>query len=313
MPTSRSENPTSGSTPGSPERPSRLRAWFAATRPKTLPVGAAPILVGCGFAIRYGVFTWGPALAALFSALFIQVGTNLANDYYDHKRGADTNARVGPARASASGWIAPKAVVLAAVFSFLAAAALGVYLIAVAGWPILVIGVLSLLSGYAYTGGPYPLGYHGWGDLFVFVFFGLVATTGTYYVQDQTIQHGVLLAGAAMGALAAAVLVVNNLRDIDTDRAAGKRTLAVKLGRRATRTEYVLLLLFAYAIPIIPVLQSRIEWLFALPVATLPYALYLAHHVWWHPEPARLNQVLAGTGLLTFLFAALFAAGAALS
>ena len=293
-------------------RPSRIGSWVAAIRPKTLPVGAAPVLVGCGFAWRYGVFDPIPALAALVGALLIQIGTNLANDYYDHKRGADTAQRVGPARASASGWIQPNNVLLASILAFGLATVSGLYLIYVAGWPILVVGVVSILSGYLYTGGPYPLGYHGWGDLFVFVFFGVVATTGTYYVQDPTIPHGVVLAGAAMGFLASAVLVVNNLRDIDTDRQAGKRTLAVKIGRRATQIEYILLLVLAYAIPIIPVAQQRLGWLFALPTLTLPLALFLAHQVYHHPEPANLNRVLAGTGLLTFLFGALFAMGAAL-
>lgn len=293
--------------------PSRTGAWFAAIRPKTLPVGTAPILVGCGFAWRYGVFDPLPALAALVGALLIQIGTNLANDYYDHKRGADNADRTGPARASASGWIKPKQVLTAAVLSFSLAAVTGLYLIYVAGWPILVVGVVSILSGYLYTGGPYPLGYHGLGDLFVFVFFGLVATIGTYYVQDQTIPHGVVLGGAAMGFLAAAVLVVNNLRDIDTDRNAGKRTLAVLIGRRATQVEYLVLLVLAYAIPIIPVAQQRLGWMFALPTLTVPLALFLAHQVYHHPEPANLNRVLAGTGLLTFLFGALFAIGAAIA
>jgi len=293
--------------------PTRTGAWVAAIRPKTLPVGAAPILVGCGFAWRYDVFDPLPALAALFGALLIQIGTNLSNDYYDHKRGADNAQRTGPARASASGWIQPNTVLGAAVAAFALSTVLGLYLVYVAGWPILVVGIVSILGGYLYTGGPYPLGYHGWGDLFVFVFFGIVATTGTYYVQDQSIPHGVLLGGAAMGFLATAVLAVNNLRDIDTDRAAGKRTLAVKIGRRATQIEFGALLILAFAIPIIPVAQGRLPWMFALPGATLPIALYLAHQVYHHPEPQNLNRVLAGTGLLTFLFGALFAIGAALA
>jgi 1,4-dihydroxy-2-naphthoate polyprenyltransferase len=301
------------SAPAPTKAVSSTRAWISAIRPKTLPVGAAPILVGSGFAWRAGVFDLVPAIAALLGALFIQIGTNLANDYYDHKRGADTSERKGPARASASGWIRPNTVLAASIGSFIAASAVGVYLISVAGWPILVIGLLSLASGYAYTGGPYPLGYHGWGDLFVFVFFGIVATAGTYYVQDSGFNHGVILAGAAMGALATAVLVVNNLRDIDTDRAAGKRTLAVKLGARGTQVEYVLLLVFAYAIPVIPVVQFRLPIVFALPVLTLPLAFFLAHHVWHHPDPETLNRMLAGTGMLTFLYGALFAIGAAVS
>jgi 1,4-dihydroxy-2-naphthoate polyprenyltransferase len=292
--------------------PSPARAWIAALRPKTLPVGAAPVLVGAGFAIRYGVFSWMPALAALAGALLIQIGTNLANDYYDHKRGADTAERVGPKRASASGWIRPQTVLAAAIASFLGAALVGLYLVAIAGWPILIVGVVSLLSGFLYTGGPYPLGYHGWGDLFVFVFFGLVATSGTYYVMGGTVPHGVLLAGGAMGALATAVLVVNNLRDLETDKKAGKRTLAVKLGPLATRLEYLLLLALAYLVPALPPLQGRVGWQFGLPLLTAPLALYLAHHVWHTRDSARLNQVLAGTGALTFLFGALFALGAAI-
>ncbi len=293
--------------------PTRTGAWVAAIRPKTLPVGAAPILVGCGFAYRYGVFDPLPAFAALFGALLIQIGTNLANDYYDHKRGADNPQRLGPARASASGWIQPTTVLGAAITAFGLSALLGLYLVYESGWPILVVGIVSILSGYLYTGGPYPLGYHGWGDLFVFIFFGIIATTGTYYVQEPTIPHGVVLAGAAMGFLATAVLVVNNLRDIDTDRAAGKRTLAVKIGRRATQVEYLILLVLAFAIPIIPVVQQRLGVLFALPTLILPLALFLAHQVYHHPEPANLNRVLAGTGALTFIFGALFAIGAALA
>lgn len=308
MPTSRSGNPTSGSTPGSP---SRAAAWLLATRPKTLPVGAAPVLLGSAFAHRYGVFDALPALAALLGALLIQIGTNLANDYYDHRRGADSPQRLGPPRASASGLLAPRHVLLAALASFALASLAGLYLILHAGWPILVIGLASLLSGYAYTGGPYPLAYHGWGDLFVLVFFGPVAVTGTYYVQALAwpVPHGVLMSGLGLGALATAVLVVNNLRDIDTDRAAGKRTLAVRLGRRGTQIEYLALLALAYYVPAAPYLQFRTAPQLLLAWTTLPLSLYLAHVVWHDKDPRHLNHVLALTGLLTFLYAATFSVG----
>lgn len=294
-------------------RVSKTIAWLAAIRPKTLPVGAAPVLVGSGFALRYGVFDPGPAAAALAGALLIQIGTNLANDYYDHRRGADTADRLGPPRATSMGWIPPTHVRVGAAVSFLLAALVGIYLISVAGWPILVVGLVSIASGYAYTAGPYPLSYHGWGDLFVFVFFGPVAVAGTYFVQDPTwpVPHGVIVAGAAVGALATAVLVVNNLRDLDSDRAAGKRTLAVQLGRRGTQIEYPALLVLAYAVALVPVLQGRVGPLFALPLATIPIALGPAHAVWTHKDPRELNPILARTGLLTFLYALLFGVGAA--
>lgn len=292
---------------------SRFRAWLLAIRPKTLPVGSAPVILGTGFAVRYGVFEAGPAFAALVGALLIQVGTNLANDFADSRRGADTPARVGPPRATSEGWLSASAVRNAAAACFGLAAVVGLYLVSVAGWPILVVGLVSIASGYAYTAGPYPLGYHGWGDLFVFVFFGPVAVAGTYFVQDPTwpLPHGVIVAGAAVGALATAVLVVNNLRDLDSDRAAGKRTLAVQLGRRGTQIEYVALLVLAYAVPLVPVLQGRVGPLFALPLATIPIAFGPAHAIWTHKDPRELNPILARTGLLTFLFALLFAVGAA--
>lgn len=288
--------------------------WTEAIRPKTLPVGAAPVIFGSAWAYRYGVFDAGPAVAALVGALLIQIGTNLANDYYDHRRGADTSQRLGPPRASASGLIEPGAVLLAAVFAFLAASAVGVYLIAHAGIPVLIIGLVSLLAGYAYTGGPYPLAYHGWGDLFVFVFFGPVAVVGTYYVQalQWPVPHGVLLGSLGLGAVATAVLVVNNLRDIPTDGAAGKRTLAVRLGSLGTRIEYVGLLMFAFYVPVEPYRRTGGSPELLLALLPLPLALYTAHVVWHRREPRDLNRALALTGLLTFLYAIAFSAGVVL-
>jgi len=288
------------------------RHWFAATRPKTLAASIVPVLVGTAFAYRAGLFAPLAATCCLVGAILIQVGTNLANDYHDHVRGADTASRVGPARASASGWIPPKRVLAAALLAFALAAAAGLYLVYVAGWPLLVVGLLAVASGYAYTGGPYPLGYHGWGDAFVFVFFGLVAVAGTYYVQAGPASLDVLAAGAAIGALATAILVVNNLRDIETDRAARKRTLAVRVGAAGTRAEYAMLILFASAVPL---------WLFIrgyspsilLPTLALPLGLGLSRQVARTREPRALNPLLARTAQYLVLNGLLWAAGVILA
>jgi 1,4-dihydroxy-2-naphthoate polyprenyltransferase len=291
--------------------PSRARLWIHAARPKTLPAGAIPVLVGSAFAYRDDAFDPWPAAAALAGALLIQIGTNYANDYHDHVRGADSPDRRGPLRASASGLLPPRRVLGAAFASFALAVAVGAYLIAVAGWPILVIGLLSLASGWAYTGGPYPLGYHGWGELFVLAFFGFVAVGGTYYVQSLH-WPGVdaWAAAAGVGALAAAILVVNNLRDRETDARAGKRTLAVRLGDRGTRLEYVLLLTAAYAVTAGLYLLLE-KPLLLLPLASLPLAAWLISRLWREHDPRRLNPLLPRTAQLLTLYGLLLAAGVA--
>ncbi len=261
-----------------------------------------PVLVGSALAYRDEAFRAGPAAAALAGAILIQVGTNLANDYYDHRRGVDSARRIGPPRASAQGWIPASRILFGAALSFLFAALVGVYLIAVAGWPILAIGVASLASGYAYTGGPYPLGYHGWGDLFVFVFFGLVAVAGTYFVQAGSIPFHVVVAAVPVACLSTAILVVNNLRDLDSDAAAGKRTLAVRIGARATRAEYALLLVGAYAS--LPLLVGRYDYppLTLLPWTTLPLGFALAWRLAAARTPHALIPLLGATALLLVLF-----------
>ena len=224
-------------------------AWVLASRPKTLPAASAPVLVGAATAYAAHAFRPWPALAALAGALLIQIGTNLANDYFDFRHGADTHERVGPVRVTQAGLLAPAAVLRGAWAAFALAALAGAYLTAVAGWPVVAIGTLAVAAGLAYTAGPFPLGYHGLGELFVFVFFGLVAVGGTHFVQAQSLPASAVWAGVPMGMLAAAILVVNNLRDVATDRAAGKRTLAVRLGARAARVEYLVLLAAAFATP----------------------------------------------------------------
>jgi 1,4-dihydroxy-2-naphthoate octaprenyltransferase len=286
-----------------------VRAWLLAARPKTLPAAVAPVLVGTGLAARDGAFAAGPAVAALGGALLIQIGTNYANDYFDFRKGADTRDRVGPTRAVEAGWLGPTAVRNAAILAFAAATLCGLYLTAVAGWPVVAIGVASVASGVLYTGGPLPLGYFALGDLFVFVFFGLVAVAGTYYVQALSVAPAALLAGAAMGALITAILVVNNLRDIDTDAASGKRTLAVLIGERATRAEYAVLLAAAYAVPLVGVARQGWPSASLLALATAPLAARPLRAVMAARDPALLNPALGETARLAVLFGLALALG----
>jgi 1,4-dihydroxy-2-naphthoate octaprenyltransferase len=255
-----------------------------------------------GLAALHGVFAAGPAVAALAGALLIQVATNLANDYYDFVRGGDTDARVGPMRVTQAGLVAPATVKRAMLGVLAAALAVGAYLVWVGGWPIGVVGVASLVCAVAYTGGPFPLAYHGLGDLFVFVFFGLVAVAGTVWVQALELWPEALWAGAGIGALSTAILVVNNLRDIPTDRVAGKRTLAVRLGATGTRVEYVVLLALGAVVPPVGVA------VFAWPVATLAALLTLAgavapaRAVFTFREPRELLPALGGTARVVALY-----------
>jgi 1,4-dihydroxy-2-naphthoate octaprenyltransferase len=232
--------------------------WIQAARPKTLTAAAAPVLIGVGYAIGSGRFRPLPALAALIGAITIQIGTNFANDYYDFVRGGDTELRVGPRRVTQSGLIAPDAVRRAAFITFGFAFLVGVYLVWVGGWPIVLIGTLALLSGWAYTAGPFPLAYNGLGDIFVLAFFGPVAVAGTYWVQALEYRSDLLVAGLGVGALNTAILIANNLRDLDTDREAGKRTLPVILGRAAGRGEYAAMIVLAVSAPLVGV--SVFSW-----------------------------------------------------
>src|SRR5919199_6962135 len=217
-----------------------------AARLRTLPAAIAPVLVGTSIAITRGEFRPGAFVAALLGAVFIQIGTNLSNDYSDARRGADTEDRIGPMRVTAGGLVPPRTVLVWTYVTFGAAVLCGVYLVAVAGWELLGVGIASILAGVLYTGGPRPYGYEGLGELFVFLFFGLVAVAGSTFAQLEEWPWEAFALAVPVGLLVSAILVVNNLRDIDTDRRAGKRTLAVRLGRRGTRIEYVLLVAGAY-------------------------------------------------------------------
>ncbi|MDJ0869797.1 MAG: 1,4-dihydroxy-2-naphthoate polyprenyltransferase [Myxococcota bacterium] len=296
------------SAPAAPA-PTGWRVWWLAARPRTLPVALAPVAVGTAVAASLGAARAGPALAAALGALLITIGTNLANDVFDAEQGADGADRIGPPRAVQMGWLSPAAVRLAMAAVFAAATAVGVYLVALGGWPVVWIGLLSIAAGIAYTGGPWPLGYHGLGDLTVLVFFGGVAVAGTVWVQALALPPVTWAAALPVGALATAVLVVNNLRDVDSDRRAGKRTLAVRLGRRAARLEYAALLAAAYAVPLALWLATpRPAWVL-LPLLSLPLAAPLLRCVATRRDGPALNEALAGTARLELVFALLLAAG----
>ncbi len=296
------------SHPESQEFPSALQIWLLAARPKTLPAAAVPVIVGTAVAISEDVFRLLPALAALVAALLIQIGTNLANDVFDYKKGTDAAGRLGPLRVTQAGLLTPDQVMAGMGLIFGLAVLIGVYLSVVGGWPVVVIGVLSIASGIAYTGGPFPLGYNGLGDLFVFIFFGLVAVCGTYYVQAGAVSAAVCWAAFPVGLLATALLVVNNLRDIHTDRAAGKRTLAVRLGVTGARAEYLLLVGLAYLTPLPMVLVGETgPWSFSVWLS-LPLFVPLVRLI-LHREGRVLNQALAGTARLELVYGLLFSLG----
>jgi 1,4-dihydroxy-2-naphthoate octaprenyltransferase len=291
-----------------PSRPGSLQTWILAARVPTLPAAIVPVLVGTATAWTTGAFLAGPFVAALVAALLIQIGTNLANDYFDFRKGADTAERLGPVRITQSGLVPPETVKTATMLVFGLAALIGVYLSIVGGLPILIIGLLSIAAGVLYTGGPWPLAYHSLGDVTVFVFFGLVAVVGTAYLHTGAFSQQAVVYALPVAALVTAILVVNNLRDIATDRIARKHTLAVRLGARATRIEYIMLLVAAYAVPLVAWLTLGGPRGFWLPWLTLPLAVHLIRVV-LRAEGRPLNAALAGTGRLHLLFGVLWAVG----
>lgn len=282
-----------------------------ASRPKTLTAAAAPVLAGTGLAAFHGVLAWLPATAALVGALLIQVGTNFANDYYDFVRGGDTEERIGPTRVTQAGIIAPGAVKRGMVAVLAAAMLVGVYLVLVAGWPIVWIGLASVACAVLYTGGPFPLAYHGLGDVFVFVFFGLIAVGGTVYVQGLIWPPDAVVAGAGLGALSTAILVVNNLRDIETDANAGKRTLAVRLGVTGTRAQYVLMLLVAAAVPILGWLRYGWPVWTLVSLAFVPLTVGPLRTVLTFVDHRELLPALGGTARAVALYGVLLGVGLA--
>jgi 1,4-dihydroxy-2-naphthoate octaprenyltransferase len=285
-----------------------------AARPRTLPAAIAPVLVGTALAWQQAqVLRPGAFAAALVGSVFIQIGTNLSNDYSDARRGADSDDRLGPVRVTAGGLVPPRRVLVWTYVAFAIALAAGAYLVAVAGIELLFVGLVSIAAGVLYTGGPRPYGYAGLGELFVFLFFGLVAVAGSYFVQVEALSALAFALAVPIGLLAAAILVVNNIRDVDGDRRAGKRTLAVRLGRERASKLYAAMVAIAFAVPLALVATGALTAWALLPLLLAPFAAALARMVATRRDGPGLNAALARTGLVLAGFALLLSAGLLLS
>lgn len=288
---------------------SKLRIWVDASRPKTLAAAFTPVFIGAALALKYATIFWPATIVALFCAFMIQIGTNFANDYYDFKKGADTEDRIGFTRATASGLVSPEAMLRATIITMLIAFFAGLYLVWIGGYIVLVIGLLSILFGILYTGGPYPLGYNGLGDAFVFIFFGIVAVMATYYVNALEWLIDSFWASLAIGALCTNILVINNLRDVEQDKIAGKRTLGVLIGEKALKIEYTVMLLLAFAIPPHFYFKLDYSYFIFLPFISAPLAIILAKKVWFEEDKKKLNSVLEKTAQYMAIFGLLFGIG----
>jgi len=289
--------------------PNKFKTWVEATRPKTLAAAFTPVLIGASISWNDQALSVTSTSIAFLCAFLIQIGTNFANDYFDFVKGADTDERIGFTRATAAGLISPKAMLNATIISMSLAFLFGLYLVWIGGWVILVIGLLSLLFGVLYTGGPYPLGYNGLGDIFVFIFFGIVAVMGTYYVNALEWSEASFWASLSVGALCTNILVINNLRDVEQDAKVGKRTLGVMFGDTVLRWEYTFMILLAYAIPPHFYVQLNYSiWIF-LPFLVLPIAIMHAFKVWTETDKRNLNSLLENTARFMALFGLLFTLG----
>lgn len=286
-----------------------LSIWIKAARPQTLPAAFVPVCIGASLAFHDQQLVWTPTLVALICAFLIQIGTNFANDYFDFKKGADTDDRIGFERATATGQISAESMRNATIITMGLAFLLGLFLVWHAGWPIFWIGVASLIFGVLYTGGPFPLGYNGLGDIFVFIFFGIVAVMGTYYVNALEWSNASFWASLVVGALATNILVVNNLRDVEQDKVAGKNTLGVLLGEQALRWEYLLMLLLALAIPPHFYVQLDYSIVILLPYLSIPLGLYLLQKIWLEDDKHTFNKLLKQTAQFMTLFGILFSIG----
>jgi 1,4-dihydroxy-2-naphthoate octaprenyltransferase len=288
-----------------------MRIWLMAARPRTLPAAIAPVFVGTAAAVEWAgrLPRVGAFVAALIGSIFIQIGTNLANDYSDAKRGADTADRLGPVRVTSAGLVTPQRVLVATWIAFAVAVACGIYLTAVAGIAILIVGILSIAAGVLYTGGPRPYGYAGFGEVFVFLFFGLVAVNGSYYVQLEQLDALPLGLSIAVGFLATAILVVNDVRDVETDRRAGKNTLAVRMGRRNAVVLYRLLVLGAFLVLPIALVAGGGSLLPLIGLLALPLAVPPLRTMTNRSDGPGLNEALAQTGALLGAFSLLVSLG----
>ena len=290
------------------ENQNKFKSWVLASRPKTLPAAVAPVLIGTSVAYYDNKLNLIAALIALICSVLIQIGTNFVNDLYDHLKGSDSEERVGPERALATGMISVNEMKRAIYLTFGVTFFLGLYLVYIAGWPILLVGIFSIASGYAYTAGPYPLAYNGLGDIFVFVFFGVVAVVGTYYVQALKLTELIFIASIPAGMLITNILVVNNYRDVDEDKKNNKNTLAVKLGKRFSRIQYLVQMLIAYAVPVVVFIRYEISWTVLLPLITLPLGVKLFKML-VDLKGEALNKTLELTAKLSVLFSILFSIG----
>lgn len=288
---------------------SPLKIWLLAARPKTLAAAICPVVIGTAMAYGDGIEHFPSAILCLITALLIQIGTNLANDYFDFINGADTQERIGPTRVTQAGLVDPKWVCFATFFTFFLALVGSYFLIKRGGWPIGVIGVLSIISGIFYTAGPRPLGYLGLGDIFVLIFFGPVAVAGTYFVQTFEMNYAIILAGFGPGLLSTAILAVNNMRDIDSDEKTGKHTLAVRFGRSFAQTEYMLCILLASLLPVLIFLLIHDHHLILITSIISVFAIQQMKNVNIHSDGTILNQTLAATGKLLFIYSILFSLG----
>jgi 1,4-dihydroxy-2-naphthoate octaprenyltransferase len=286
----------------------KFQSWVLASRPKTLLASVVPVMVGTALAVNTGKFNFLIALIALVCSLLIQIGTNFTNDLYDYLRGADTQLRKGPARVLANGLITQSGMKAGILIMFISAFLLGLYLVYVGGIIILVIGILSIAAGLAYTAGPYPLAYKGLGDIFVFMFFGLIGTLGTFYLHTNEISLPAFLSSIPVGSLITNILVVNNYRDIETDKTAGKNTLAVKLGKTFTQYQFIFLIVVSFLTPLVLFLFFDFKiWIF-LPYLTLPVA-YNIIKMLFTLDGIQLNRTLELTARLSALYGILFSAG----
>ncbi len=292
----------------STENLSSFKIWLLAMRPKTLPAAMGPVVVGTALAVGDQAFAFLPALAALLVSLLLQIGSNLANDVFDFKKGKDTEERTGPLRVTQAGLLTPGQVMSGMGVVFALALALGLYLTWVGGWVILALGIAAIISAIAYTGGPYPLGYHGLGEVFVFIFFGPVAVCGTYYVQAGYVSTAAWWASLPVGFLITAILVVNNLRDLPQDKKTGKRTIAVRLGPTGTKGEYFLLIAASFAVPLIMWLQGIASGWVLCAWLSLPFGLPLIQDI-RTKQGKPLNATLAGTARLSLFFSIFLSAG----
>lgn len=291
----------------------KIGVWIEAARLRTLPASLIPVLTGGALAWNHGCFLWHITGIALVCALLIQIATNFANDYYDFRQGADNQDRVGFRRATSGGLVSPDTMYKTALFTFFIAFLLGLYLVFHAGWPVLIIGLLSITAGILYTGGPYPLAYNGLGEIFVFLFFGIAAVMGTYYVNTLTWSADAFRAAVAVGALSTMILVVNNYRDIHTDKKAGKRTLAVLLGEQFSKWQFSGLVLIAFAVPLHFFFRESYSLFILLPCLLLPWALVLIKSFWKESNKEKFNGILVQTAQFMTFFGILFSLGIVLS